>query len=40
MQPIFNSLDVADTYKIVKSHPEWIITNPKEAFILNQLLQG
>lgn len=26
------SLDVADTYKIVKSHPEWIITNPKEGF--------
>ena len=23
------SCDVADTYKIVKSHPDWIITNPK-----------
>lgn len=26
------SLDSADTYKIVKSHPEWIVTNPKEGF--------
>lgn len=26
------SLDVADTYKIVKRHPEWVITNPKEGF--------
>lgn len=25
------SCDVADTYKIVKSHPEWVITNPKEG---------
>ena len=26
------SLDVADTYKMVKSHQDWIITNPKEGF--------
>lgn len=26
------SLDVADTYKIVKSHPEWVVTNPKQGF--------
>lgn len=26
------SLDVADTYKMVKRHPEWVITNPKEGF--------
>ena len=26
------SLDVADTYKIVKAHPEWIVTNPEEGF--------
>lgn len=26
------SLDVADTYRIVKAHPEWIITNPEEGF--------
>lgn len=26
------SLDCADTYKMVKSHPEWIVTNPKEGF--------
>ena len=25
------SLDVADTYKMVKSHQDWIITNPKEG---------
>lgn len=31
---VFNntSLDCADTYKMVKSHKEWIITNPKEGF--------
>lgn len=31
---IFNntSLDVADTYKMVKSHKNWEITNPKEGF--------
>lgn len=31
---IFNntSLDVADTYRIVKSHKDWEITNPKEGF--------
>lgn len=26
------SLDVAETYKIVKSHKDWIITNPKQGF--------
>lgn len=26
------SLDVADTYKMVKRHPEWVITNPEEGF--------
>lgn len=26
------SLDVADTYKMVKSHPEWVVTNPKIGF--------
>lgn len=26
------SLDVADTYKMVKRHPEWVITNPKIGF--------
>lgn len=25
------SCDVADTYKIVKSHSDWVITNPKEG---------
>lgn len=25
------SCDVADTYKIVKSHPDWVVTNPKEG---------
>ena len=31
---VFNntSLDVADTYKMVKSHENWEITNPKEGF--------
>lgn len=31
---VFNntSLDCANTYKIVKSHPDWIVTNPKEGF--------
>ena len=31
---VFNntSLDVADTYRMVKSHKEWEITNPKEGF--------
>lgn len=31
---IFNntSLDVADTYKLLKSHKNWEITNPKEGF--------
>lgn len=31
---VFNntSLDVRDTYLLVKSHPEWEITNPKEGF--------
>ena len=31
---VFNntSLDTADTYKMVKSHPDWIILNPKEGF--------
>ena len=31
---IFNntSLDVADTYRMVKSHNDWEITNPKEGF--------
>ena len=31
---VFNntSLDVADTYRIVKSHNDWEITNPKEGF--------
>ena len=34
IQIMFNntSMDVADTYKIVKKHPEWIITNPDEGF--------
>lgn len=26
------SLDVSDTYKMVKSHPDWIITNPEVGF--------
>ena len=26
------SLDCADSYKLVKSHPEWIVTNPKVGF--------
>ena len=26
------SMDVADTYKIVNSHPEWIKTNPEKGF--------
>lgn len=31
---VFNntSLDCADTYKMVKAHKEWMITNPKEGF--------
>lgn len=31
---VFNntSLDVADTYRMVKSHKDWEITNPKEGF--------
>ena len=31
---VFNntSLDVADTYRMVKSHDNWEITNPKEGF--------
>lgn len=31
---VFNntSLDCADTYRMVKSHKDWIITNPKEGF--------
>ena len=31
---LFNntSLDCADTYKMVKSHKDWIVTNPKEGF--------
>ena len=31
---VFNntSLDVADTYRMVKSHNDWEITNPKEGF--------
>jgi len=31
---VFNntSLDVADTYKMVKAHKDWEITNPKEGF--------
>lgn len=31
---VFNntSLDVRDTYLLVKSHPKWEITNPKEGF--------
>lgn len=31
---VFNntSLDCADTYKMVKAHKDWIITNPKEGF--------
>lgn len=31
---VFNntSLDVQDTYLLVKAHPEWEITNPKEGF--------
>lgn len=34
IQVMFNntSMDVADTYRIVKSHPEWIVTNPDEGF--------
>ncbi len=26
------SLDCSDTYKMVKTHPNWIVTNPKEGF--------
>ena len=31
---VFNntSLDCADTYRMVKAHKDWIITNPKEGF--------
>lgn len=31
---VFNntSLDCADTYKMVKRHKDWIVTNPKEGF--------
>lgn len=33
-QTVFNntSLDCADTYKMVKRHPDWIVTNPHEGF--------
>lgn len=34
IQVVFNntSLDCADTYKMVKQHPDWIVTNPKQGF--------
>lgn len=34
IQVVFNntSLDCSDTYKMVKQHPDWIVTNPKQGF--------
>lgn len=34
IQVVFNntSLDCADTYKMVKQHPDWVVTNPKQGF--------